>query len=316
MTEMIKKWVENSSIIQIVSAFFSCIAFAIYICNYLRNSITLNVVYDINNSFIKSDFWEVLSQFFYNLFISIPLAIVMFLILRKKYQKKNKQREENINEQENVSQANFLNNNKTFINKIIYYAIIAIFTSISVYFNHLVDFSNGKPLISNIAALIINDIVMYFILWLLLSISIEGIKKNLEDDLAFIKDEIKKEKTIITTILIIGVILGIIVWSFTYSLINIINEAYVKTNYSILDDNITFIDDNKIETDVILYQTHDYLIVSDCVIDLKSNKITIYKSTSNKLENSNIDIRKHNFEKKEIKQANSFDQIKKEKRKK
>lgn len=295
MTEMIKKWVENGVIIQIISAICTFFVILIYVCNYLVSSVTLDFVYNLDISLIKSNLWDVLIQFLYNLFISIPLAIVMLEILIQKNQKENKQKEKKITE------------------RLINLIIIFISTSVFVCSNHLVDFNNGKSLLLNLILLIINDFITYMILSGLVSFTKGLLKKDWEDNLKFIKKEIKTEKIKISIVLIIGIFFGFFAYLTSCSIINIFNETYMKTNYSILDDNITFIDNNKIETDVILYQTNDYLIVSDCVIDLKSNKITIYKSSAKILENRNINIRKRNFEKKEIKQTNSFDQKKRNK---
>lgn len=305
------KILKNCSIVEIITFIVTAVAITIQICRYLFISITLNFAYNLDINLIKPDFWDTLFQFLYNIFISIPLLIAMLIILVQIYHKKNNQKEKTLIKKECTNQIKTSNNNKIFNNKkTTYFIIIIICTSLFVYLNHIVDFNNGKSLITNITLLIINDFVIYIILWGILLFATWLLKKDYEDNLAFIKDEIKTEKNEIIIILIMGGIFGIIVYLSVACTFNILNEVYNRTNYLILDENTTFISTDKIETDVILYQTNDYIIVSDCVIDLKSEKITIYKSTSEILKNRNVHTTISNFKKKEIKQKNSFDQLK------
>lgn len=91
-------------------------------------------------------------------------------------------------------------------------------------------------------------------------------------------------------------------------LIDLVNEDV--NNYYILDENIVFVDDNTVKTYVVMNQTNDYLVVSDCLIDINKNKIIINVSTTTVLKNRNIHMIKINFKIKEFKGNDFFEQIK------
>lgn len=305
---MIKKWIENGAIVQIGSAICTFLAIVIFICKNISDIIVLNFVYDLQVNLLRFDLWETLFNFIQSSILASPAIVIMFIIFKKKYEKSIEDKVKEIPNNHNRLQ--------TIKEKIYNLLIIGICASAFVYLNQLVNFNNENSFLSNIFALIINDIILYIILYGILHMFIKLlVGKNWQENIEFIKNEFKtkKEKRQLILIISMGVILGIIICLGCSAILNIYIEYTNNTNYSILDENITYIDDNKIETDVILYQTNDYLIVSDCVIDLKNEKIIIYKSTSEILENRNIHTTMSNFKKKEIKQRNIFNQVKREK---
>ena len=90
-------------------------------------------------------------------------------------------------------------------------------------------------------------------------------------------------------------------------LIDLANENL--NNYYILDESIVFVDDNTVKTYVVMEQTNDYLVVSDCLIDINKNKIIINVLTTTVLKNRNIHMIKINFKSKEFKGNDFFEQI-------
>lgn len=108
--------------------------------------------------------------------------------------------------------------------------------------------------------------------------------------------------------LICFLVIKVLIEPLIESLIDLVNEDV--NNYYILDENIVFVDDNTVKTYVVMNQTNDYLVVSDCLIDINKNKIIIDSSTTTVLKNLNIHIIKINFKSKEFKRNDFFEQIK------
>lgn len=122
-----------------------------------------------------------------------------------------------------------------------------------------------------------------------------------------------KDIFIIIILGLVGAALGLL-FSFIFNkvlfepLIDLANENL--NIYYILDESIVFVDDNTVKTYVVMEQTNDYLVVSDCLIDINKNKIIINVSTTTVLKNRNIHMIKINFKIKEFKGNDFFEQIK------